>query len=169
MTASAPALTTTRLSTVQLDWAALCAHVRRRWLHEHRGELPPRSRDAPPLDAPVGIAACAQFGQRHWFATEQEAETWRWIGPRALNACSLWSALRHDREDVRVSLGAVRYWRQRGNARQAEVTGAELRQRWKRYRRGMRAMATQLDWVRQALAPPAAAAGRTPLTRQAAE
>ena len=165
----APALMTTRLGTLTLDWAALCAHVRRRWLHKHRGELPPRSADALPLDAPVGIAACAQFGQRHWFATEAEAETWRWVGPRALNTCNIWSALRYDREDVRISVGAVRYWRQRGNARQAELTCAELRRRWKQYRGGMRAMATQLAWVRQALAPRPMATGAATSIRQAAE
>ena len=167
--ASAFCIMKTRLSAVKLDWPALCDHVRRRWLYEHRGEMPARSTEALPLAVPVGIAACAQFGQHHWFATEQEAQTWRWIGPRALNVCNLWAALRYDREDVRISVGAVRYWRQRGDVRQAELTCAELRQRWASYRRGMRTMAGQLGWVRKALTPPRAAMDVATPTRQAAE
>lgn len=159
---------TSMITTLKLDWAILSAHVRRRWLLAHRGELPARSAHAPPPAAPTGIAVCALFGQRHRFATEQEAETWRWVGSRALNVYSLWSTLRYEREDVRISIGAVRYWRQRGEARQAELGRAELHRRWKRYRRGMRAMAMQLAWVRQALTP-RTGAGADALTRQAAE
>jgi hypothetical protein len=77
--------------------------------------------------------------------------------------------LRYDREDVRISVGAVRYWRQRGDARRAELTCTELRQRWAGYRRGMRAMAGQLGWVRKALTPLQAAMDVATPTRQAAE
>jgi len=139
------------ISTLPLDWPALCAHVRRRWLPDHRGALPARRADVAALDAPVGIAACAQFGVRHHFATEQEAETWRWIGPRALNVCNRWQALRFDREEVRVAVSTVRYGRTNGTAQQVET--ADLRRRWALYRRGMRALGQQLDGVRQALTP----------------
>jgi hypothetical protein len=160
---------TIRPGTLKLDWALLCADVRRRRLPAHRGELPPRSAASLPLDAPLGVAVCALFGQRHSFLTEPEAETWRWVGSRARGVCGLWSTLRHDREDVRISIGAVRHWRQRGDTRQAELGCAELQRRWRRYRRGMRAMAIQLDWVRQALTPRAAAADAAMPPRQAAE
>jgi hypothetical protein len=140
-------------STLPLDWPALCAHVRRRRLPDHRGALPQRRDDVLALDAPVAIAACAQFGQRHQFATEREAETWRWIGPRALNVCNRWHALRFDREDIRVAVGTVRHWQSRGEARQANLVRLDLRRRWALYRRGMRAFAVQLDGVRQALTP----------------
>lgn len=141
------------ISTLPLDWPALCAHVRRRWLPDHRGELPARCADVAALDAPVGIAACAQFGLRHHFATEQEAETWRWIGPRALTVCNRWHALRLDREEVRVAVVTVRHSRMAGTARQREAARTDLRHRWTRYRRGMRAFGQQLDGVRHALTP----------------
>jgi len=160
---------TIRPGTLKLNWVLLCAQVRRRRLPAHRGELPPRSAGALPLDAPLGVAVCALLGERHTFATEQEAETWRWVGSRARGVCSLWSTLRHDREDLRISLGAVRHWRQRGDARQTELSRAELRRRWQRYRRGMRAMALRVDWVRQSLAPRAAACDAAMPSRQAAE
>jgi hypothetical protein len=155
--------------TLTLDWTELWARVSRRRLPAHRGELPPRSAGALPLDAPRGIAVCALFGQRHRFATEQEAETWRWVGSRALDVYGLWLALRHDREDVRISVNAVRHWQQLGDVRQADLSRAELRRRWRGYRTGMHAMATRLDWVRQALARRAAAGNAAMPPRQAAE
>ncbi|TXL80322.1 hypothetical protein FHP25_04625 [Vineibacter terrae] len=156
-------------STLPLDWPALCAHVRRRQLPDHRGELPPRRADMLPLDAPLAVAVCAQFGQRHRFATEHEAEIWRWIGPRALGVCNRWQGLRHDREDVRVAVGTVRHWRSSGDARQADLARRELIGRWARYRRGMRTFATQLDGVRRSLAPPVVPAPVAVPLLQAAE
>jgi hypothetical protein len=139
--------------TLPLDWPSLCAHVRRGWLPPHRGEMPAARPDRPATDAPVAIAACARFSRRHAFATEAEAETWRWVGPRALNVCTRWAALRHDREALRVALDAVRHWRAQGNVRQAALARDELRRLWARYRHGMRATADQLDRVRHALTP----------------
>ena len=82
--------------------------------------------------------------------------------------------MRYDREDVRVALGAMRYWRDRGDARQAGHACVELRRRWTFYRLGMRTMAGQLNAVRQALTPciavPDTAAAATPAPMpQAAE
>ncbi len=140
-------------STLPLDWSALCARVRRRHLPDHRGELPARGSDAVSLDAPVGIAACAQFGVRHRFTTEREAETWRWIGPRALSVCHRWHALRFDREEVRVALTVVRHGGANATQRQADAALADLRRRWTHYRRGMHVFTRQLDGVRHALTP----------------
>lgn len=154
------------ISTLPLDWAALCAHVRRRWLPDHRGELPARRADVATLDAPVGVAACAQFGLRHHFASEQEAETWRCIGPRALTVCTRWHALRFDREEVRVAVVALRHCRTSGTTQQTEAARIDLRRHWTGYRRGMRAFGRQIDGVRQALMPrprPTKTTAATPL------
>ena len=153
---------TVRPSAPRPDWPTLRAHAGRPWLRAHRGALPvPRAATTAP-DAPIAIAVCAQFGERPGFATERDGETWRWVGPRALNVCNLWTALRYDREDVRISIGIVRYWQACGETRQAERGRAELEQRWKAYRRRMHSLAAQLAWVRHELAPrPATAAPAT--------
>jgi hypothetical protein len=146
------------IPTPPLDWPLLCAHVRRGWLPRHRGVLPPARPGALPPDAPVAIAACWQFTQCHAFATAAAAETWRRVGPRALNACSLWTARRRDREALRVALDAIRHWRTR-DARQAARARDDFRLLWSPYRRRMRMLTGQLDQVRHALAargtPPA--------------
>jgi hypothetical protein len=144
--------------TLPLEWPALCGHVRRPWLAGHRGVLPAR-RDTPALDAPLGIAACAQFTLRHAFATEAQAETWRWIGPRAQNAYNRWCGLRYDRERMRAAVAALRHWRNR-DARQAALAAGAARRRWALYRRGMRAQARQVARVRRALTPRAVPAAR---------
>jgi hypothetical protein len=144
--------------TLPLEWPALCSHVRRPWLAGHRGVLPAR-RDAPMRDAPLGIAACAQFTQRHAFATEAQAETWRWIGPRAQNAYHRWCALRYERERMRAAVAVLRHWRDR-DARQAALAAGTARHRWALYRRGMRAQAVQVARVRRALTPRGAPAMR---------
>jgi hypothetical protein len=156
-------------SSLPLDWPRLCAHVRRPWLADHRGELPPRRGAAALRDAPVGIAACAQFSQRHAFATEAEAETWRTVGPRAQHICNLWNALRHAREDVRRAIEVVRHWQADGDTGQARLAAADVERHWAYYRRSMRYLARQLDAVRQALTPPAAARPDMPALLQAAE
>lgn len=138
-------------STIPLTWAALLDHVRRPWLDSHRGEMPARP-GAIALDAPVAIAACAQFSQRHAFATEAEAETYRWVGPRAQNVRLYDHIARSAREQVRVMVGCVRYWRAR-NAVQADLDRAELRERWWVYRAAQHRLVDQIDYVRDTLTP----------------
>jgi len=157
------------LSTLPLTWPALCGHVRRRWFDAHRGEVPARRSDLLPGSAPLAIAACMQLSAgRHRFATESEAETFRWIAPRAQNAVMYWQFACEAREQVRVILDGLHYWcghrrvgerrwDRRGaaprNAVQAELDAAELRRRWQAYRAMMRRQAGQTAWVREALTP----------------
>lgn len=140
------------ISTLPLTWLALQAHCRRPWLLNHRGELPTPPGSAA-LNAPLPIAAMAQFGQRHYFGSEAEAECFRRIGRHAQNAVMAWSAAKYSREDVRIMVGCVRYWRERGNDGQAALSRSELRCRWLVYRKHMAKVGDQVDRVRVALTP----------------
>lgn len=143
------------VSTLPLDWHSICTLVHHRRLPDWRGDLPLKSPEHLPLDVPLGIAVCAQFSRRHTFATEREAEQFRWIGARAQDAVVAWNAAKYCREDCRISIKSIRYWENQPgdvmpNIRQSVE---ELKARWRKYRRAMRMVSRQAGWVREQLSP----------------
>jgi hypothetical protein len=151
-----------RTPTLVLEWAALCAEVRRPWLPSWRGALAWRGFGAPPAgwsaDAPLPVAVCAQLTLNHAFATEAQALRWLTIGRHAQHACSDWNTARHERNQARDALEVVRYWQRRDNPEQAARAAAELAVCLVRYRRRMRSFGIQLAYVRGPLGADAVSA-----------
>ncbi len=159
-----------RTSTLVLEWAALCAEVRRPWLPSWRGALAWRGFGAPPAgwsaDAPLGVAVCALLTLNHAFATEAQALMWLTIGRHAQHACGDWNTARHERNRARDALEVVRYWQRQGNPEQAARAAAEFSACLARYRRRMRSFRIQLDYVRGPLGVDAGADAVSPRSQK---
>lgn len=136
-----------------LTFPALLRKARRPWLDTWRGELPSAVTNTAPISAPVKVAACAAFCFPITTATEAEHELVRAVGPRAQEAVREWLELRLLREDVRISIGSIRYWREELKPMQVELCADMLKTRWSLYRRHTRNLRRLLRHVERELAP----------------
>lgn len=136
-----------------LTFPAMLRKARRPWLDTWRGELPSAVTNTAPISAPVKVAAAAAFCFPITTATEAEHELVRAVGPRAQEAVREWQELRLLREDVRISVGSIRFWMNSRRPEQEAMCRLMLRARLSLYRRHTRNLHRLLRHVEAELTP----------------